>query len=419
MKKIIVLFLITTIFITGCGKKKIGKRPDVNIEVPEVNYTGDFNIDLIKTTKRDKNYLVSPYSIEIALNMLKEGANGNTRKEIEDLITDRKINDVSIKNRVKIANAIFIKDTYKNKVKKDYSNLLVKNYNADIVYDKFQNPDVINKWVNDKTDGMIKGILQFIPEDFVLGLANALAIDVEWDEPFDCSQTQSNVFTKEDGEEIDVEMMHKTYDYSTAKYLSSKDAKGIVISYESYNKKTGEVDYENGRSLEFVGILPEKGIDEYIDSLTTEKIDNLIDSGKYASSKFEINLSLPRFKYAYDVPNFIDVLKALGIKDAFDSKNADFTNIMKKEDMKANLYVSDAIHKTYIDLNEKGTKAAAVTYFGLKDSAAIMPEEKESVSIKFNKPFIYMIRDSKTKEILFFGATYEPNLWNGSTCEKN
>lgn len=419
MKKILLILFISIVFITGCGKKKEFKRPDVNIEIPEVNYTGDFNIDLIKTTRRDKNYLISPYSIEIALNMLKEGANGNTRKEIEDVVTNRKINDVSIKNRVKIANAIFIKDTYKNKVKKDYSNLLVNNYNSEVIYDKFENPDVINNWVNDKTDGMIKKILDFIPGDFVLGLANALAIDVEWDDPFDCSLTNSNTFTKENGEEIDVEMMHKTFDYSSAKYLSSKDAKGIVISYKSYDKKTGKEDYENGRSLEFVGILPNNSVDEYISSLTSEKISNLIDSGKYASSKFEINLSLPRFSYSYDVPNFIDVLNALGIKDAFNFDTADFTNIMDKKDMKDNLYVSDAIHKTYIDLNEKGTKAAAVTYFGMKDSAAIMPEEKESVSIKFDKPFIYMIRDSKTKEILFFGATYEPNLWKGSTCEKN
>ena len=88
---------------------------------------------------------------------------------------------------------------------------------------------------------------------------------------------------------------------------------------------------------------------------------------------------------------------------------------MKKSDMDDNLYVGTTIHKTYIDLNEKGTKAAAVTFFGI-DSYAALPQDKEIVNIEFNRPFVYMIRDAKTKEMLFFGAVYEPNLWDGKTC---
>jgi serpin B len=82
-----------------------------------------------------------------------------------------------------------------------------------------------------------------------------------------------------------------------------------------------------------------------------------------------------------------------------------------------NIYVSDAIHKTYIDLNEEGTRAAAVTYFGIKTSGAFI-DDYELVEIEFNKPFIYMIRDKSSKEVLFFGTVYEPNVWNGSTCEE-
>ena len=80
-----------------------------------------------------------------------------------------------------------------------------------------------------------------------------------------------------------------------------------------------------------------------------------------------------------------------------------------------NLYVGEAIHKTHIDLNEKGTKAAAVTYFGMYKATSVM-KQPERVKVTFDKPFMYMIRDSKTKEILFFGTVYEPNKWNGSTC---
>ena len=290
---------------------------------------------------------------------------------------------------------------------------------AEVLYDSFKTPDVINDWVNEKTDGMIKEIMDYIDPDFVLGLANALAIDVEWESPFECNATTDNEFTKADGSIMDVEMMHNSYDYSGVYYLKTKDATGIILPYQDYNKKTGKVDYENGSSLEFVGILPEDDVDSYISSLTSEKLNKLFDSAKSSSSSYEINLSLPRFKYAYSVPNFIDILKALGIKDAFSFDDADFTGIMKKEDMKENLYVSQAIHKTYIDLNEKGTKAAAVTFFGFKDTAMPFEEEKETVYVKFNKPFVYMIRDTKTKEILFFGAVYEPNEWKGSTCSES
>ncbi|MBO4601050.1 MAG: hypothetical protein J5634_02315 [Bacilli bacterium] len=417
--KISILVLVMLTFLcVGCSKKV--KKPDnkPKPEIPDVDYTDNFNINLIKVTRRNKNYLVSPYSIEIALNMLKEGASGETKKQIEKVVPERKINDVSIKNKVKIANALFIKDEYKNKIKKSFSNKLVQGYNSEVLYDKFKNPDVINNWVDKNTDGMIKKVVDYIDSDFVLGLANAIAIDVKWYTKFDCMSTLKNEFTKENGDKINVEMMHNTFDTSGFKYLKSDDAVGVIMPYESYNKKTGKEDYENGVNLEFVGILPNEDVDTYIKNLTEKSLNKLLDSGKSASSKFEINVSLPRFKYSYEVPNFIEVLLNMGIKDAFDAEKADFTNILAKEDMKTNLFVGEAVHKTYIDLNESGTKAAAVTYFGLKDMAAVIEEDKETININFNKPFVYMIRDKETKEILFFGAVYEPNLWNGSTCSE-
>ena len=108
-------------------------------------------------------------------------------------------------------------------------------------------------------------------------------------------------------------------------------------------------------------------------------------------------------------------MKKLGIIQAFDPNNANFSNIMDKNSVIDNLYVGEAIHKTHIDLNEKGTKAAAITYFGMFKNTSIIIE-KENIEIEFNRPFIYIIKDSKTNEMLFFGVVYEPNKWNGSTC---
>ena len=405
---IVALLLVFSIFLLF--NKIILKNNNEN----KSSKVGSYNIKLIKATKDNKNYLVSPYSIEIALNMLKEGADNNTQKELEKLLPDRKINNVYVKDRINVANSLFIRNTYKNKVKDSYKDKLVNDYDSEILYDNFKTPDVINNWVDNKTNGMINKVIDEVPEDMVVGLANAIAIDVDWASEFECFNTTAEKFTKDDGNIIKVEMMHNSYE-NGAKYIKTKDATGIIIPYKSYDSKTGNVDYDDGTNLEFVGILPEKSVDSYIDSLTDAKLNELFKNAKSSSSKYEINLSLPKFKYEYEVKDFTKALNNLGIKDAFNPKKADFTNMIDKKDMENNIYVGTAVHKTYIDLNEKGTKAAAVTFFGMKNFAAIA-EEKESVDIIFNKPFVYMIRDKETKEMLFFGAVFEPNKWTGSTC---
>ena len=380
----------------------------------DINYTSDFNINLIKTVDKEENYLISPYSINIALNMLKEGADNNTLKEIENVLGNNKVTNIT-SDDVKIANALFVKNQYKDKIKKEFYNNIKTNYNGEILYDDFKTPNVINNWVNKNTDRMISKILDRMDPNFVLGLANAIAIDVKWQNSFECINTTKEKFKLKD-KELDVEMMHNSYKYG-AKYIKSNEAEGIIIPYQSTNK-IGEKDYDENNYLEFIGILPNSDIKAYINNLTKEQLNNLLSNTKESSNKLEINLSLPRFKYEYDLIDFKQVLIKMGMKDAFDPNNADFTKIIDRGNGVENIYVDEAIHKTYIDLNEKGTKAAAVTYFGVKDNAAMLEEDKETINIEFNKPFIYMIIDHKTNEILFFGTVYEPNAWKGSTCSK-
>lgn len=393
------------------------KKDDNNRKEPIFN-DSEFSINLIKAVNEGKkeNYLISPYSIEIALSMLRDGAKANTLKEIEEVIGNREINDEIVKDRIGVANAAFIKTKYKNYVLDSYYQKLKKDYKSEILYDEFKTPNIINNWVKDKTYGMIEKVLDKVDDSFILGLANALAIDVEWDASFDCNDTLKEKFTKIDGKIIDVEMMHKTYSNSEYKYLDNDKATGIIIPYRKYNKDTGEEDYENGTNLEFVGILPKDDIYSYINNFSKDELNNLFDSAKEASSEYEINVSLPRFKYDYEISNFKEVLMNLGIKDAFSAEKADFTGIVARSEEIENVYVGAAIHKTHIDLNEKGTKAAAVTFFGLYTSGIHMPVK--TVKIAFNKPFIYMIRDAKSNEILFFGTVYEPNLWQGKTCSE-
>ena len=369
----------------------------------------EFNLNLIKTVNSGykSNYLISPYSIEIALNMLREGSTNNTKVELDKVVPKRNINNIS-NDKVKIANAVFVKDIYKDYIKTSYYKALSDKYNSNIIYDKFSTPDVINNWVKKNTDGMIDKILDYMDKDFVLGLSNAVAIDVEWQNKFECTSTIEEQFTEVDGTNINVSMMHNSYTNPSAKYFETKNSKGIILPYNN--------------NLEFVGILPNDSIDKYINDLTDDELNSIDSTIKEASSDLHILLSLPQFSYSFDLDTFKDILKTMGIRDAFDKDAASFTNIITKNDMKksdiGNLYVSQAIHKTYIDLNEKGTKAAAVTYFGMFKSSAVAPKSYEEIKIEFNRPFIYMIRDNSSKEILFFGVVYQPKLWSGSTCSE-
>ena len=380
------------------------KEPE---EVKPASTTG-YNVAIIKMINSyagKNNYLLSPYNIEIALNMLRDGADGNTRKEIDNLIGNRNINDITYKDKISVANGVFIKDVYKKNVKDDYYNILKTKYDSDIIYDKFTTPDKINSWVKEKTHNMIDKVVDDLDDDFVMGLASALAIDVKWYNEFECNRTSSEKFTKSDGKKINVEMMYNHYDHENVKYIETNDAKGIVLPYRKY----GNVE------LEFIGLLPNNDINTYVNSLTDEKLTNIIKSETPAGEKLHINLSLPRFTYDYSVEKFKDVLKDLGIKDAFDKDNANFKKMIE---LKYNVYVETAVHKTHIELSETGTKAAAVTYFGMDKNSAIIMEQPKIINIKFDKPFVYMIREKNTGELLFFGAVYEPNIWKGSTCSK-
>lgn len=390
---VIILLVIGMFLFKGKEERKEKKEEESEVIVK------DFNTSIIQKSFQKENYLISPYSIEIALNMLREGAGGNTKNELDKVLGNRKITFLNIKDKLNVANALFIKNKYKKNVLDTYYNKLIKDYNSEILYDEYNTPKVINDWVNEKTNGMIPQILDSIDPYFTLGLANAIALDVKWQNEFECNNTRSEVFTKDNGITINAEMMHNSYKYDTM-YLVSDDVKGIILPYQSDNEE-----------LEFIALLPKDKLDVYINNLNDEKLNKTLNSFVKIKEKEKINLSLPRFTYEYEIKDFINVLRKMGINDAFDSEKANFSNLIN-----IFVYVDDAIHKTKIELNEKGTKAAAVTYFGLKANA-MLPQEEKIIDITFNKPFIYLIREKKSNEILFFGTVYEPTIWTKTTCE--
>ena len=183
-----------------------------------------------------------------------------------------------------------------------------------------------------------------------------------------------------------------------------------------YDTKTNEVvweENENTVALEYIAILPNKDITEYLKTFNANELNNLLKTKKSSDSKTDINYSLPKYTYDYTYEEFQTMLNQLGMTDAFNGSLANFKK-MVNEDSELELFVSKSIHKTHIELSESGTKAAAVTVFILDKNTAFI-EKKEVINIEFNKPFIYIIKEKNSNNIWFFGTVYEPIKWEDNT----
>ena len=403
---IILILIIIVLVLIYCEFKN--SRMNYN----DVSEDGTFSTAFIRESHKKmkhKNYMISPYSVEIALSMLRDGSGGETVEEIESVVPKRSIKTLTVKDKVNVANALFVKDKYKQDVLSNYYQTLKTDYNAEIIYDKFTTPDKINSWVNKETNGMIKKVVDELDPDFVLGLANAVAMEEEWAIPFACDETSGYAFTKTNGKQYDTAMMSHRYE-SLASYYKDDKAEVVTIPYKIYNYSSGE-EADEGSQLDFVGILP-KDIDAYINSFSLEELDNINNKQRKASDNLEIYVGLPRFEFSYNFDLFMNTLIDMGIKNVF-APGADLSNMIKGQDV----FVNDAVHKSYVKVDEQGTKAAAVTYFGVKNTS-LAEGEKEYVSVIFDKPFIFMIKDHDSNEILFFGVVYEPEKWTGKkTCK--
>ena len=357
-------------------------------------------MDFLKLENNKKNMIYSPLSIKYALKMLEEGAEGNTKAQIEDLIGDTELAKYnSIENTLSFANGIFIRDGFVKNVKEEFKNNLMEKYNAEIKQDSFKNANNINKWIEEKTLNIIKNMLDdeiVQSSNSQMLLINALAIDMEWAEQFDTSETFGEEFSLENGNSMKATMMNKEFKNDNASYYKNDKITSVTMNLKKYDDV----------NMEFVAIMPNNdNLSDYIKTFSTDDLKEIIEKSTSASSvKNGIEVHIPKFSFEYDLKLKEDLIN-LGIKDVFNEKLADLSNISNE-----GLYVSDALHKAKIDFTEKGVKAAAVTVFGIKD-LALAPEPVKPEVVKIDKPFLYFIRDKKTGEIWFVGTVYEPNSW--------
>ncbi len=370
---------------------------DVNSITDDNN---SFDIKFLKLENNKENMIYSPLSIKYALKMLNEGAEGNTKKQIEDVIGNLKLTKYdNIENALSLANGIYIRNTFSGNIKKEFKNKLAKNYNAEIKYDSFEDANNINKWIENKTLKIIKDMLD---DDIVqdpnnkMLLINALAIDMEWQEQFDINNTKGEKFNLEDGKEMTATMMNKTITSDNASYYKDNDITAVTMDLKEYNNT----------QMEFTAIMPNNNkLSEYIKTCTMDGIDKIIEKSTLASkTKNGIDVYIPKFSFDYDLELKDDLIN-LGITDIFDINSANLSNMSDSE-----LYVSEALHKANIDFTEEGVKAAAVTVFGIKNLALPLEKSKPE-EIRIDKPFLYVIKDKNTGETWFVGTAYEPNSW--------
>jgi len=365
----------------------------------------DLDLAFLKMENNKKNMLYSPLSIKYALKMLKEGATGNTYDEIDSVISD----DVqlpkysSIGENLSIANGLFIKDTYYDSVNAEFVNTLDAKYKAEIIEDEFRNASNVNKWIENKTLGIIKNMLDNdTVSNAVMIIANALALDMEWTYHFNSRNTRGKTFYTEEGS-IVATMMYKEESSQNVAYYLDDDVTAIKINLQKYS----------GKQFEFMVIMPTSDLSGYIKNLSKDKIEHIDQNLILASdTKNGVEIGVPKFKFNYDLKLKEDLIK-LGINDAFDMDKASFTKISEKEPV----YVSKALHKADIEFSEDGIKAAAVTAFVMKTKAIMPGKNVRPLYIEIDKPFMFMIRDVETKDIWFAGTVYKPNLWENDRSE--
>ena len=208
-KKIIIIAIVLLIVATlGCiyffkikdnntTTSKVGDKKDDNSltdkdkdkDLSDENYNNkyklsgnsleDFDLYFLQLENERKNKVYSPLSIKYALSMLNEGANGKTKKQISSVIGDYNAKKYSNNSNMSFANALFIRDTFKDSIKDSYINTLSNKYNAEVIFDSFKTPNKLNSWVSNKTFKLINNLFDDVSQNNFI-LANALAIDMEW-----------------------------------------------------------------------------------------------------------------------------------------------------------------------------------------------------------------------------------------------
>jgi len=404
-KRIFAMIVAMLLFVTGCSPKIQGEdlMRDVKqdekpvVQMSEVNSVAltDFAVRLFQASAEEgNNTLISPLPLLSALAMTANGAKEDTLSQMESVfgMKTEELNQYLYsyinalpqgeKYKLNLANSIWFIDDERFTVKEGFLQMNKDFYGADVYKAPFDNTTVkdINNWVKEKTDGMIPEILDKISHNEVMYLINALAFEAEWASAYRGNQIRDGIFTKEDGQKQDVKFMCA---YENV-YLEEENATGFVKYYKD-NKYA------------FVALLPKEdvSINEYVKSLNGENLNRLLTN----SLNTTVKTSIPKFESEY-LTEMSEVLNKMGMTDAFDGDKADFTGLGTSA--KGNIFINRVLHKTFISVAEKGTKAGAVTVVAMGEKTAFVEEEPKIVCL--DRPFVYMLIDCESNVPFFVGT---------------
>ncbi|RCK74489.1 MAG: Serine protease inhibitor (serpin family) [Ignavibacteriae bacterium] len=392
------------------GSCKVAPVDSVNQEIRQLttieknliqsNYI--FGLELFKRINerdKDKNIFISPLSVSFAIGMVLNGAGSQTYDSIKKtlFVTDlsqteinqsyKSLTDLLLgvdpKVKFKIANAIF----YRNNItiKNNFFDENKKYFNALIEGLDFATPasvNKINKWANENTEGKIPIIVERISENEIMFLLNAVYFKADWKLPFDKSMTRDDWFKKSIKDSVACKMMTQEIN---AGY------------FENDNFQVIELPYSNGAYSMGI-ILPKIGqnIDQIIKNLSEESLKQCFDQMEAR----EVKLFLPKFQIKYKI-DLSPVLKSLGMSIAFDPENADFTKIYEGPER---AYITNVAHSTFVEVNEEGTEAAAVTSITIGITSI-----RDRIVVRCDRPFLFMIKEKNTNSIVFIGKLVYPS----------
>ncbi|PKP04041.1 MAG: serpin family protein [Bacteroidetes bacterium HGW-Bacteroidetes-9] len=405
MKYSVIFLLMAFCLISGCSKDDMPSGPQnpkaFNLTQKDeqiINISNHFGINLFRETALadDGNLMLSPLSASTALTMLLNGCNTETYNQIRNMLGYDSLLLDEINNSYKslvqqllnldpetnlaLANSAWYRKDFM--VKQTYLDQLNNYFDAKTEALDFNSPsalETINNWAKDNTNGKIEKVLDNISSDAVMFLMNALYFNGNWTYRFDKNKTSLLPFNSENNIATDVEMMRGEFPF---RMHSNNNCTAIEINY--------------GRQNFAMDIIVPKGtLTEYLNELNTGSWQSIIEGLDAIPEPTSAELIVPKFRFDYE-KYLNDELKALGMTYAFDPTLADLSGISD-----ANIYVSFVKQNTFVDMNEEGTEAAAVTTVGIYDTSAPLP-------FIVDKPFIFAIRERISNTLLFIGKVELP-----------
>lgn len=375
MKRILFM-AVSLAILCSCGQKTAPSSSGSRI-----GYSLSFFKSVDAVSNKGSNVVVSPYSAGVALSMLMEGAEGQTRVEIDNALngclfaSDRP--DFGDSIVFKSANSVWINDDFS--IRNRYVDILQKNYDALAVTQDFSDPatlHAINNWCSEHTDGKISRILNNLSPQMAMILANAIYFNADWETPFNENQTRKAPFYGRSGE-TEVDMMYRKGRYNYAEY------QGYQLI---------ELPYSGGQCSMFV-VLPPEGTD--IDRSVSYIDESVFNAAVKMLSPATVAFRMPKAKMETSL-SLNAALKNMGVRTAYSSA-ADFSGIAAM----GPLVLDDVAQKCYVDISERGTEAAAVTV-AVVALTSVRPEPQAKV-MTVNRPYVFFIADKELENILFVG----------------